>query len=715
MLSGNRALLVGPNDTGKTTTLTAIRIGLFGFDPDRGPKASLALARGDRGHVRLKFDGRTGPIEIVRKLRFDGAQMKTEDLTVIPSKGERSDKEFEARISAEIGLVPGIFSPGTFLALTAGKRAEFLARFSSAGQVTNLTVFDRLRTTAPISDELARKLRAEWQEGDIPTANLARWAKVLSEELSATTAQERAAAANLKSSLESRMEEDSSAGTARSLVERRDELRKELETIAGELAADTQAQEAQAAAERAVATAETAVAASRQARKDALEQAKGLEALRAELANLTPPVKPEPEQWDADPAVTARAEELRKQAESYPIPETLDVWPLRRADEDAKAAVEAAKSNPWREAEVIADELDVLGVFAQAQRLRSLATVQGGNLSSLIASQQVTAQQLTDALAIAQQAERDRQEALAAQAALREEASKLLADETAELARLRAEAQASIAPELARWKTEMQGFSRRSADLGAQIRGIETALADTERRLDEDLRRQDSATRERANTAPPIDREMLAKRRQSLDAQVKELDSQIAAKERARVHEQQRLRASAAAAELKAQAQGLRKLQGELKAIVAQLLEQTTGPVLEYANRLLHQQNPHWSLTLSAEGGGLEIMAQLEDGAPPIAFAVLGGGRRMVFLAALSLALVRLQSPGCEILTLDVAEMDATHLGLFLTALDQLGGMNLDNVLVATCHPPDGTPEGWQVIPFEAPASAESQLVEALS
>lgn len=86
---GPVTVITGPNATGKSARLEAIRLGLLGYVPELGKTnpATGQLARGNRIDVRIELAGETGGQTIERSWRFTGGKWSREggDQAIVPT------------------------------------------------------------------------------------------------------------------------------------------------------------------------------------------------------------------------------------------------------------------------------------------------------------------------------------------------------------------------------------------------------------------------------------------------------------------------------------------------------------------------------------------------------------------------------------------------------------------------------------------------------
>ena len=113
--------LQGPNGSGKTALFSALRIAVLGYDPELGrtlpaTRQLITVGRSDMA-IGLSFSDGFGVSR-----RISGAM----ETRVTPPKGERTEKEAQARIDEETGAFVLSFDLAAFLSLSVEKRRAWL-------------------------------------------------------------------------------------------------------------------------------------------------------------------------------------------------------------------------------------------------------------------------------------------------------------------------------------------------------------------------------------------------------------------------------------------------------------------------------------------------------------------------------------------------------------------------------------------------------------
>jgi exonuclease SbcC len=125
-------IICGLNGSGKTSRIQSLGISLLGYCPGKGktPAETFKLATEEDMSVGLKMDDFQFSREFKRKERNkrDGSREITisQDISLSPSRGEKSLAQKEARIMAECGNFPAMLDFQQFLDLSDAKRRDFI-------------------------------------------------------------------------------------------------------------------------------------------------------------------------------------------------------------------------------------------------------------------------------------------------------------------------------------------------------------------------------------------------------------------------------------------------------------------------------------------------------------------------------------------------------------------------------------------------------------
>ncbi len=155
----------GPNGSGKTAIIQAVRLALLGYDPETGKKLDQTRkliapdAVKETAEIGLSFDNGFG----IRR-RF-GRTMKTQ---VLPSRGETTGAQCQQRIIEETGGLVVSLDLATFFDLSAEKRRAWLFEHLPAGG-TELTWDVFVKWTDADANALGGVVRNLW-EHNVQTA-----------------------------------------------------------------------------------------------------------------------------------------------------------------------------------------------------------------------------------------------------------------------------------------------------------------------------------------------------------------------------------------------------------------------------------------------------------------------------------------------------------------------------------------------------------------
>ncbi len=738
---GPRQLLTGANDTGKTSTIRAILIGLLGHDPTLGVEGTVRLARGGSIAIELDFEKDDGStFGIRRTVDCSGAKPKS-FVRFTPHKGETTVTAWQARILSEVGSIASVLNLGEFLALSPHKRTEFLAAL--AGSVGgDLTVegflFQLATPEAPLDPATVDKIRRAWRPTASAKDNVDAATEILTEALKASTTKQEQSEATRDRLRGNRDLVDNTPGTAAALTAERDQLRADHTRLSGELRADEEREHNWKRAQERNRVAQERLTIARQS---AEESKSALDKINAELADKAYPsaVEPAPPpRIEIDEAARVAIEEAEKiakarQAEANAIripPELSAAVEARQVAED-RGRLERSRQDPWREVERIASEMrDVISVDLAgfAGDLFALAKLHGGDIATQEAQvrtseaaleaktrecvardqarEQLRARSI-ELLSLAKQAE-------AAAAKLHDEASGVLITANAEA--------------VTKWRQECAEARRINMDsFVAKTRDSQrrTDARIAHERAESELRAAEteaSAAHTAENECPStVDRGAVGQQIATLATQIKGLDERVAKKEQARSLSVELSTAEADADAQRKRAQILRRAKEQAKTLSGRLVGDHVRPVAETASTLLQRVIPGAALELRTESG-TELWARTGEDRPAIPFDALGGGFKLVFSAALTLALIRLQKPSCRMLLIDGAELDPGNLFALLGAIADMAP-DFGTVIVATCHGPtrlpkegmgsEEIPNGWDwahltkgsvcVVPHDAP------------
>ncbi len=138
-------IFVGPNGSGKSSRPEGLSLAMLGYIPNRGKRAedTMKVATADIMQAGATLDtGFSFDRTFTKNKAFDrktGAETFSikETLEVIPSKGERTEREKKERIADELGDFMIHLDFSEFLALSDAKKREYLSQFVSGDDAWN--------------------------------------------------------------------------------------------------------------------------------------------------------------------------------------------------------------------------------------------------------------------------------------------------------------------------------------------------------------------------------------------------------------------------------------------------------------------------------------------------------------------------------------------------------------------------------------------------
>lgn len=748
---GARQLLTGANDTGKTSTIRAILIGLFGYDPTLGVEGTARLARGGSVSIELDFEKDDGTTFGIRRTVDCSSVKPKSNVRFIPHRGESTVTAVQARILSEVGASASVLNLGEFLGLSAHKRTEFLAALAGSvgGELTVESFLFQISTPeAPLDPATVDKIRRAWKPSAPTKDNVDAATEILTEALKASTTKQEQSEATRDRLRTNRDLVDNTPGTAAALTAEREQLRAEHTRLSGELRADEERESTWKRAQdrNRVAQERLAIARTKEAEAKA-----ALYKINAELADKTYPsaVEPAPPpRIEIDEATRVAIEEAegiakahRTEAEAIRIPPELSAEVEARQAAQDRDRLDRSRQDPWRKVEGHVAEIfrhlgpsdeelrdDQPEVASNLDALRHLAKEQGGDIAAqeaqVRASEAALEARTRECAARDQERERLRGRSLwLLDLAKKAEGATAKLREKASVALITANAEATT-----KWRRECDDARRINRESFAAKDWDNNRLTGARiahERAESELRAAETeagAAHTAENECPStVDRETVGKQVAALAAQIKGLDERIAKKEQARSLSVELTTAEADADAQRERAKVLRRAKEQAKTLSGRLVGDHVRPVAETASTLLQRVIPGAVLELRTESG-TELWARTGEDRPAIPFDALGGGFKLVFSAALTLALVRLQKPNCKMLLIDGAELDPGNLHSLLGAIADMAP-DFGTVLVATCHgptklPSEGMgsgeiPNGWYwahltkgsvcVIPHDAP------------
>ncbi len=139
-------LFVGLNGAGKTARLKAVTVALLGHDPaiSNQPRDVMQHIAGDEGGVSILIKDKNNVTEISRMFRRNEKGEIKADIKVIPKKGEKNARDYNARIQKEFGQFSIMFNLLEFYNMTETEMRNFFFDKCKATGFDKETVFKLL-------------------------------------------------------------------------------------------------------------------------------------------------------------------------------------------------------------------------------------------------------------------------------------------------------------------------------------------------------------------------------------------------------------------------------------------------------------------------------------------------------------------------------------------------------------------------------------------
>ncbi|TAL43984.1 MAG: hypothetical protein EPN91_05305 [Salinibacterium sp.] len=592
-----------------------------------------------------------------------------------PPQGEKGIKAVNERVKTTLGDCAVMLDLGEFLGLTPGKRAEMLGRMvGAAGKpVTIDTFLNAVAATAgDLPSSLVRDLRGGWDPSAPAAVNLDVALKLLAARLSELTGRDREATAALTRLTQSRSAVDTEPRTAADLSTERFSIRKQADALRAQLAADDERARSYVAARDEMEAASADVDTLTTGLERAEKAVRTCEAASAQADDAFVAAENETDPGDPPPPDGALNEECAT---------------LRRSVEEATRARAGAEAE----------------LTALQGRIRM---VHSGNSGECPVARGVTCPIPHDVARRAAEVIGETLQRIGTLKAAEKEASELLS--AALEKRNRADQSCrKLKEERAKQrdgrKAKLSDLRSRAAQVAGEKQRAEREAASLRAQLESAKARKTRAAAAIDQAPGTLDRADLERQLNTLDSVVADLDKRIASKEQGRALADEELKAREAQTQAADLVTVVRKAQAAAKTVAAGLLASMFAPVTQTVTDLLAAIRPGWSLEAVAEGGGIEFLAHT-DNPRPVRWGALSGGEAVLFGAALSLALVRLQRPPSKFLLVEAAEVDFRNLCAFLSALASMGG-EFDSIIVASCHAQaELLPAPWRAVCVEGAA-----------
>lgn len=655
----------GPNGTGKSTLLQAIRLGILGYEPSLGRtlSATRKLASTGEFNVMLTFADGFG------LRRAFGESMNTE---IFPPEGERTEKDRQTRIDAETGSFVPAFDLGSFLALSAEKRrAALFSLLPRDEAVLTEDLFRHWLGYDESEDVVRRAIDKLWLErvlaAESPIDGLASALEYIRERANEAEQFRLSQVAVVQ-------EADQAAESATDVAREESAGAEDLEALRGELSdVDQQLGELQERKDSA-----TRLARRRREREEQLgrvemeiERIDAALASQAERAASAVPDAPPEEEYSA-------AERALEQAEQ-------DLADARR-EEDRLAA----------------EERRAAGELSNCQRrLAAIGNAETCPVCGSEADLRATKERLAAAVAEADQVAEAVRERLAAATLQTQHASKTVAEARSARAVLRDRRLATDAAREAR--------AREDAEVARLVARREGQL---------ELRKQLLA--EEVAEAPPVDegrRAELLERAQDLRSRIRTESGRIEARAVAAGRaEADRLRADKARQELAkrtGRAQALKRIQQALQKLRAHVIQAMVAPVETTADEILRAIDPGKSFRFLFEREGKDTFDfGFEEEGVFRSYDAASKGEDAFLAIVFVAALIAAVQPGWPVLMVDDVEgVDDRRREWLMRALARVAD-RFGNVVLAGCCE-FAEVDGWEVIDAST-LSGEVALLEAV-
>lgn len=197
-----------------------------------------------------------------------------------------------------------------------------------------------------------------------------------------------------------------------------------------------------------------------------------------------------------------------------------------------------------------------------------------------------------------------------------------------------------------------------------------------------------------------IDDDMATMRRNTIKNDLDAKRELLGKKQRAAGMASQIEKSLLAIAQIETEEEALKVVTAAVKTVRNASVNALTKNLTETANRMLQTINPAMSLEVVLERDGKDVFDFVVriDGKPR-SISTLSGGEAVTLGIAISTSLIGLASPPLRVLLVEGAEVDPANLtGLLKGAKALLDAGHLDNVMVASCHLPAETADGWNVV-----------------
>jgi len=673
-LSG-REIFVGPNGSGKSTYLEALTLLLSGYLPKVGKTADsiLQVSTGDHLLVLGSLEGGSTFSRIYKRAKTkhkDGSvthKTRTEHHSS-RAHGAQNDEERKKAIVDEVGSFSIMFDLDEFLGMSDTRKRDFVFGLSSPEKLG----WDKAKAFEGIAEAHHGWVQERWRDNVNVVDNLASMVDIFTREALDLKAVVRSLAKSHDSLLEEKqtaqMEEHEDPqvldGQLKELRGQKTEIEKEMAgaqvmgTTRQSLIAKRSALEGELIAVEEVADKLPDI----EAAKTAVEQAKRHEeAIRQEVEELKAAV------------LTATSDAKEKE----------ELW--NKADDSSDACAKAileCDTKIHTINEVVLPLLhEIMGPDAVEQDLLNGMLDKLGDTQDSFRKQAQDLQSTLDGHHA--EARRSTHDAWRAAYEMRDSLSDSRAQKTRALQLKEAD--------LNKLRFEAKDAQRRNEEHANALVNLRKAKGENQTILD--------------GTAAPVGLGAADVLLRTMTTQIDALEERLRKARRAQhlEHQFQECVAKIAEAEETMESTvGLAKALGP-KGLQSKIMKDVVGPIRKKVNELLKSHGYKIEFNLFDRNGKEVFEIFKVENSIKIPYLTLSGGEKILFGAALVVALIQLADPPVKALCIEAAELDANSFGFLVKALDDVAG-GLDNVMLASCNErvtdmaaTQGMYKGWRV------------------
>lgn len=700
-------LLSGPNGSGKTALLDALRFAVLGDTPTGAtPEDAMRYLGPNGGDVTLDFDDglrvSRGVVKDCRKLTLS----RTVAVSTMPGAGI---KDADAEIRRLCGDFPAMFDLRAFLSLSPDKRRDFVV--SLAGSAIARDGFDPLQQAT--DGYAADRAGGEWLPGELAALE----GLVGELRLYAVGVNPADQTAKLLDRVKSLVNESRAAAERATLASREMSARKAQLTV---VAASVEGMRLEMMALRANRDATLAQLNAQRGRRSA-QQAREADVRRLEdeLASL----KAEQSRlagvrFKTSEADAAETEAANMERSTSPIMASAAIeesrkrmdaarYDVRAIEEECQAGqrrgavltaeierleqrLRQVNADPWRKAATLVAAITDAGITDHLEAVNALGpwTDLVALIGEHLSTEDTSAIEDRIAAIAAERLQLCADAAtLGARAAVVQETLNAASAEHARLTRER-ETETRDATAVAAKISELRNRAR-------TIRDAERAHRDRVAKLARDIpaieqRRveaQESLTRLLTELGSIAEADLVA-HVAGIDAHLGKLDADIAAKMSFKALEQELTRL-VSDAEAQRMRHDVAKVFAEaVRRVRETMMAQLVGILIEPMNAFLDRAglDARAYCELETDRGKPILELGWFRGGVRVPLDTLSGGETAIYCAALGLALLQLKAPPLKLLLIEAAELDSRRLELLLGTLEQYCGDGaVDHVIVATC------------------------------